>query len=378
MRRLLPFLVALAATSSLAEPASPAPSLAERRLDLSIPDIPAFTALNVSPTTVSRPGTVREFVSAISNGVTPTGELQTGAAIEVAPIKLLAPLLNAEGAKTLVHYLGGLQGSFATNSVVDGTTTTHNMAFGLRIAPLKYDPYADEDLGLCLASQLPAPPPPEDVVGPTQTIPKTEVAVQGLTHCRDAFRAAHLATTALEFAYVHVMSSENDTHLRTFRSAKDTLWASFSFGLNTFSLAAPPANKDAALVHYQELMTGTPSSTLAKGIADAMGFEPTLYVRLDSTHLSRTERQNDFFGAARLPLIWDGKGLFAELGVRAKNLGRPNENVTYEVPLGLGGEFRLANGTWLGLFFGGDLAGTQGVWVLSNLRWGQSEERPFR
>jgi hypothetical protein len=167
--------------------------------------------------------------------------------------------------------------------------------------------------------------------------------------------------------------------LRAFRSAKDTLWASFSLGFNTFSLAAPPANKDEALVHYQKLMTelGTPSSRLGKDIANAMGFEPTLYVRLDSTHLTRTERQNDLFGAARFPLIWDGKGLFAELGVRAKNLGRFND-VTYEVPLGLGGEFRLANGTWLGLFFGGDLAGTQGVWVLSNLRWGQSEERPFR
>jgi hypothetical protein len=59
-------------------------------LDRSIPESPAFTALGISPETVTRPASVREFGTALLNGVDKSGKLQSGLAIDFAPYQILA------------------------------------------------------------------------------------------------------------------------------------------------------------------------------------------------------------------------------------------------------------------------------------------------
>jgi hypothetical protein len=59
-------------------------------LDRSIPESPAFTALGISPETVTRPASVREFGTALLNGVDKSGKLQSGLAIDFAPYRILA------------------------------------------------------------------------------------------------------------------------------------------------------------------------------------------------------------------------------------------------------------------------------------------------
>jgi hypothetical protein len=57
-------------------------------LDRPISAVPAFTALDLSPETVSQPSTPRELGAALLNGVDHHGVLQTGVAIETAPFRV--------------------------------------------------------------------------------------------------------------------------------------------------------------------------------------------------------------------------------------------------------------------------------------------------
>src|SRR4051812_10026938 len=54
-------------------------------VDLSVPDSPAFIALGLSPETVVRPTSPREFATSLLNGVGQDGHLQTGVAVDVVP-----------------------------------------------------------------------------------------------------------------------------------------------------------------------------------------------------------------------------------------------------------------------------------------------------
>lgn len=58
------------------------------QLDFSVPDSPAFTALGVTPQTISRPATPRDFAANLLGGVDENGNLQTGVAIDTAPYML--------------------------------------------------------------------------------------------------------------------------------------------------------------------------------------------------------------------------------------------------------------------------------------------------
>jgi hypothetical protein len=58
------------------------------QLDFNVPDSPAFTALGVTPETVTRPTTPRDFATGLLNGVDENGNLQTGVAIDTAPYML--------------------------------------------------------------------------------------------------------------------------------------------------------------------------------------------------------------------------------------------------------------------------------------------------
>lgn len=399
--------------------------LEQRRLDLSLPTIPAFTALGVSPSTVSRPGTVREFSSALANGVNPNGELQSGIAVEASPAKLLAPYLGTENGENLVRVLGGLQLSLATNAAVqEGGDTLTQAALGARWGLFKYDPWTDDGLARCLVSQLPPPlqlqpgqpppvpttpteqPAPAAPTGPGDDLPApalpaepgttlpapagppgvgsvvpepqepVEKSLAGLDACRRIARAAHLATTALELAYVHTWATTGTPRFDAFRSATDTVWLSFSYGYNNYK--APAASDDAG---YDALLAELADSRTARAqeLRNAWAVEPLLYGRLDAVRQpTGNDRQYDVFGAVRVPVIWEGMDLFVEAGVRVRDVDRLLGERTTEAPFGLGGEVRLSNGTWLGLFAGADLTGNQGIFVLSNLHWGVGEERHFR
>ena len=70
-------------------PSDPDSKFGGLNLDLPIDVVPAFMALDVSPTDVNEPTTPREFGAALLSGVDRSGTLQTGLAVEFAPFRVL-------------------------------------------------------------------------------------------------------------------------------------------------------------------------------------------------------------------------------------------------------------------------------------------------
>ncbi len=82
-------LLALAALPVRAQE-GPARNLDTYYVDFSVPDLSAFTLLGVNGARVSRPGNVRALATALTNGLNTRGTLEQGTGLEVALLRVLA------------------------------------------------------------------------------------------------------------------------------------------------------------------------------------------------------------------------------------------------------------------------------------------------
>lgn len=345
----------------------------ELRLDLSPPEIPAILAVGASPTTVSRPGNARDLALALAQGLGPDGKIQNGLAIEVSPVKILGPYADWLQSKAVQNWLGGLRFSAASNIQKGaGDDLTTQAAVAVRYSLISYNPLTDTGLEQCLDQALPPPfpvgAPPLD---PTAARPTVEIVTPNFSRCRAAFRAAHLADTALQLAYTHVFESLNNPSIKALKPIGGTLWVSLSLGFNSFASKLAGASDD--------YVASLKAKATQEALQGAIGFEPLVFVRLDTKRIAGTsDMQIDGFGALRLPILWDGGSIFLEGGVKAFDLTKKTAVTTpLSVPVGVGLEMRLSNGTWIGLFFGGDVKGEQSLFSLGNIRYSFGEAAPF-
>jgi hypothetical protein len=342
------------------------------RLDLSTPDVPAFTALGVSPSKISTPTNVKDFVAALSSGISSTGQVQSGVAIEVSPAQLVIDQSSKSASdgstQLLARYLGGLALSIGTNALASASTPTTQAALGVRWALGGYTPQADPALASCIARGIPSVPIPGELdpdgkpKSPGQSPDDASLRTKRQT-CRDAFRAAHLATTALQIAYVHSVQAVGDSKFSSFSTLADTVWLSGTLGFNKVK----PPERD------------VPPEKINVPVG-AWGFQPTLFARFDSANLgSGMGRQSDLFVATRIPFITAGWSAFFEGGYKKLNLGdkaAPPAKDGYQVPVGVGGELRLGDGTWFGIYAGADLKSGE-IFSLGNIKWSIGEKRPY-
>jgi hypothetical protein len=367
-RVLAQFLLAMAARGvSMAR----ADDLPKQRLDFSVPDVPAFTALGVSPTQVSRPTSVRELAASLATGLDRNGHVQSGLAVEIAPVKLFA----APG--DLVDILGGLRLSAGTDSVAAEGSTLTRAALGLRWSVGGYQPEADGDLRCCIVSAIPKPEPPPDEldvngdpVGPPKKgapVPATGtlVPVVGIPRCRAAFRAAHLGQSGVELAFAHAVQSVNDSRLSSLGTLSDSVWVTAAWGWNSYRI--PEHQKWSDILDKQEWR-------------NAFALEPAAFVRIDVPRDSKVGiRSTDLFVATRLPLFADGWSVFAEGGVKRTNLSNKDgvPPATTKWPAGVGGDVRVGDGAWLGIFMGVADVKTGELLALGNIKWAVGEGRPY-
>jgi hypothetical protein len=422
-------LAAVLAAASIARPAraddgAKSPALDDARLDLSVPDTPAFTALGVSPSSISRPTNLRDLAIALASGVNGAGSVQNGLAIEVAPMKFFPSGAGVHRATPADLLLGGLAFSLGTNIAGTAPGETTSIAYAARWILGGYDPATDVDgLGDCLGAALTAPkddgsdaPPPDPnapVVTKATTDAPTIVKRQSAADCRAMFRAAHLTSFAVELAYAHIDQAAGSTSLGDIHPDDDVGWVSVSIPLpkpfRTFAeddasfataLAAyesDPANSVTTAVKHADLQACRESQTecrarhaalwsaiwqyrVAKKPGEgAAAFAPILFGRVDSKRidLALLPRQTQLQVSARLPYITDRWSAFAEGGYKLADLGG---SVTpapkNSAPLGIGGDVRLGDGTWVGLYFGYDAIGGA-LLSLANLRWAVGEKRPY-
>jgi hypothetical protein len=100
----------------------------------SVPDAPAFTFLNASPTRVSRPGTARDLAVALADGIDSLGRARQGFALDASVWSLIPGskiALEDYQRSRSAFVLANLQTSFGTVRPTGDTTST-DLAFGLR------------------------------------------------------------------------------------------------------------------------------------------------------------------------------------------------------------------------------------------------------
>ncbi|EGR2303439.1 hypothetical protein D0814_25175 [Vibrio parahaemolyticus] len=144
------------------------PRLAEEdlvgRLELAVPDNPAFISLGVTPEKVTKPGSTKELALTILRGVDGNGNLQSGIAVEAAPY-ILAEGKNIDlkdyQSNYVTRLLYSLQVSFATAAGDSSSDKADRTAIGLRFTPWnKGDMRNYDKLFQCYESiKKPTPPP---------------------------------------------------------------------------------------------------------------------------------------------------------------------------------------------------------------------------
>jgi hypothetical protein len=119
------------------------------RFDLAVPDVPAASVLGMSPDTVIRPSSGKDFAASLLNGVGMDGKLQAGLAFDVRPALYLAQdsftlskyrdVTEVLGEGTVFErykmrpnaYWTKLRASFATGRSESGTSEANRYAIGL-------------------------------------------------------------------------------------------------------------------------------------------------------------------------------------------------------------------------------------------------------
>jgi hypothetical protein len=113
------------------------------------------------------------------------------------------------------------------------------------------------------------------------------------------------------------------------------------------------------------------NSPEATALANAYGLSMTGHLRYDAWRTSGAV-QNGLYLAMRGSYLRDGFGVFLETGVRGTG-SKYNWPKSFEVPIGLGGDIHLSNGTWLNLSLGVNTSSGDGL-LMSNFTWTLAEE----
>ena len=121
--------------------------------DLAVPESPAFTVLGLTPQTVVRPATPKEFVSSLLNGVDEHGNLQSGLAFDAIPFLVFGGdgvSLYKYNHNYMMRLLSRTQTSFATTKGTGDADKSIRLALGLHMTLWdRGDPRADTELFKC-------------------------------------------------------------------------------------------------------------------------------------------------------------------------------------------------------------------------------------
>ncbi len=311
------------------------------RLDLSVPDSPAFVALGVSPTEVTRPRTTSELTVALSSILDGDGSLNAGIAIDVGLEAFLPAITVASFRESYVErLLRRIQFGVATSQgeadATSGLAPT-SIAASVRVVWWeKDDPRDDKDLheGLATALAYASDPAGVPTSGGNVVTAPADVAAKVKAVLEKA-EAARWNRSFFETAMVATATSADSTLTGLDDAASLHAWLTFGKRLGA---------KGQALGHaryaYQDATstsTATVAGRLFYGGARAAGSLE------GAVHLDRADGADDTWGS-----------------------------------FSLGIEFGVGEGQWLNVAFGSEV-GKDGqeepILILSNLKWHFGEDR---
>lgn len=360
--------------------ANPAPSspqltgtdgdnITQREVDLSVPESPAFTVLGVTPDTVTRPTTAREFATSFLNGVDQKGNFQTGVAMDFAPyLTFFGDETDlAEYKKSrITRFLARTQFSFATTKGASEEDKSARLALGLRLTLFdKGDPRLDELLDSCYVAELARnddrleefdqPPGPElPEVEATRLKNREAVLADAVKPCNEVARKRNWnATGWIVGAAPSWISESGET--KKFKWNGAGVWTSFAYGFE----GVEALKDNSQLILHARYRSNE--------------------IVPDTENEGELLSQDSFFfgGRLRMSPSSGAKTIFSVEGnyIRTRvNKGLFDNSSRFS----LGLERRIADGIWFTLALGGQggrIDGQNKPFVLTSFKWGFDRQR---
>lgn len=330
---------------------------------LQIPETPAFSILEVTPSEVTRPGTGRDLAVGLLQGLDAYGNMQSGIAFEFSPylINNRDISLSSYREDLWAKVASRTKLSFATSKGADEKDKSLRAALGLRTTLLDFgDPYLEnaetdgcfdkamrdttaeaterddihrrvalKQLDEASASKL-------DAALNERMKPRIEKSADA---CRKEFEKSHWNSTALDLGVAPVWNSPDGT-TQEFDHQGFAAWTSFQWGFEhqKITRAAEGCGKGIR----QRLRTCASLQLLAKYRTNELVEDP-----LDSDAQveqgSATAGLRFRYGSKRRTLLLEST--YSDLDMR----DRPD---SHEWRYIIGGEFRLSDDMWLQLTYG--------------------------
>jgi hypothetical protein len=354
---------AVSAVPALAQSSKPVKLVT---FDLAVPDSPAFTILGLSPETVVRPGSPRELATTVLNGVDRRGNLQSGLAIDFAPLFLFAGrgvTHQAYTNQTATRLLARTQVSVATAKGASDADTSQRLAFGARVTLWDpNDPRGNEELIACFARV--ERPVPTTVIAPDK-VAEWEAQVTAarkpkIALCQQAFKARHWNGSSFAVGVAPSWQSQSGES-KDFRYAGAALWASLAVAIDrdVEVETAPDVVVQTRRPLGQFIVQGRYRNREQVPAKTGAPFE-----------------QDSAAVGGRL-LLGSGDFAFVTEGEVARQ--RPDgQDAKTSGKVSVGGQLKLATGVWLsaavGATAGGPTAERRSMFVLSSLKWALSRE----
>lgn len=220
-------------------------------LDLSTPESPAFTVLGITPQTVVRPASPREFASSLINGLDKHGNFQSGLAIDTAPYLVFNGqnvTLDTYQKDSLARFLTRTQFSFAAVKGSSEEDPTTKLSLGLNFTlldagdPRIYRPGEEGDVLSCFNEKIVFNMPPVSPVPRETFYERGKAAVEDYMRingdsikaiaeeCREKSRKKNWNKTSWNLAFAPSWISKTGNSSE-FKWNGGAVWTSYALGV---------------------------------------------------------------------------------------------------------------------------------------------------
>ena len=348
-------------------------------VDLSVPESPAFTVLGVTPETVARPTSPKEFATSLLNGVDKNGNFQSGIAFDAAPVLVFwgrGITLYRYNTSPAARFFSRIQTSFATTKGTSDADKSTRLALGLRLTPWdEGDPRTDDALHACYKDESDKlfagpsapgktdwgpfyPPLPRDPDARAKEEAKREkILADALDPCDKAARKRNLYASSWIIgaapSWISTTGKNGD-----YKWNGGGFWTSVAYG---FRIGKDDGDANEESFNNSQLI---------------------LHARYrDNEQVPDSDNKGQFFSQDSLFLgtrlragTANTTASFEGIFIRSRRDKNPFDN-SYRLSMGL--EQRIAENIWFSLALGGDNGRSDGnnqTFVMTSFKWGFSKK----
>lgn len=247
-------------------------------IDLTVPESPAFTALGLTPESVTRPASPRQFATDILSGLDANGNFQAGLALDTVPWLLMRgnelTIRDYESSQAQ-RLASNFQFSAATTKGTDSDDESVRLSLGFKLTPYdRGDPRLDPILRECLKQiVIPDPTDFKTLAQYHAALDLAEKAAEASVEvCHEEAKQRLWNASAWELGAAPTWIQEEGTKSKT-KWNGGTFWTAYAYGFENVSALAktsqlilalryrldeqsPDADQDDAFTEQDTLLAG--------------------------------------------------------------------------------------------------------------------------